>query len=59
MGWMGESLTETGVLSEVPQELLTLLLQVAAAFAGAPGRDSDAGGAGIHVVGRHIKTCTG
>lgn len=56
---MGESLTETGVLSEVPQELLTFFLQVTTALAGAPGRDGDAGGAGVHVVGRHIKTCTG
>lgn len=55
---MGERLTEAGVLREVPEELLALLLQVAAAFAGAPGRDGDAGGAGVHVVGRHVEACT-
>lgn len=55
---MGKCLTETGVFREVSEELLALLLHVAAAFAGAPGRDGDAGGAGVDVVGRHVEACS-
>lgn len=54
----GKRLTETGVFREVSEELLALLLHVTAAFAGAPGRDGDAGGAGVDVVGRHVEACS-
>lgn len=50
-------LTETGVPCEVPQESLALFLQVAAAPAGAGWRHSEVGGAGVHVVGHHVKAC--
>lgn len=55
---MEKNLTKTRVFREVSEELLALLLHVPAAFAGAPGRDGDAGGAGVDVVGRHVETCT-
>lgn len=55
----GKRLTETGVFREIPQEFLALLLHVSAAFAGAPGRDGDVGGAGVHVVGGDVKAWRG
>lgn len=55
----GKRLTETGVLREIPQEFLAFLLHIPAAFAGAPGRDGDAGGAGVHVVGGDVKAWRG
>lgn len=59
-GW-GEhpELTEARVLSEVPEELLTLLLHVPAATTAAPGGHHDASGAGVHIVGRHVKPWAG
>lgn len=58
-GVAGKCLTETGIFREIPQEFLALLLHVPAAFAGAPGRDGDAGGAGVHVVGGDVKAWRG
>lgn len=48
-------LTKAGVLSEIPEELLTLLLHVPTPTAAAPGGHHDASEAGVHIVGRHVK----
>lgn len=52
-------LTKAGVLREVPEELPALLLHVPAPTAAAPRRHHDARGAGVHVVGRHVKPWAG
>ena len=52
-------LTEARVLGEVPEELLTLLLHVATPTTTAPRGHHDASGAGVHVVGCHIKPWAG
>lgn len=52
-------LTKAGVLGEVSEELLTLLLQVPTPPTAAPGGYNDASGAGVHIVGRHVKPWTG
>lgn len=52
-------LTEARVLGEVPQKLLTLLLQVSAPTTTAPGGHHDASGAGVHVVGCYLEPWAG
>lgn len=52
-------LTEARVLGEVPEELLTVLFHVPAPTTAAPGGHHDAGGAGVHVIGRYVKPWAG
>lgn len=52
---LGVVLTQAGVLSEVPQELLALFLLVSAVPAATPRRDGEVRVISILVVRRHVR----